>query len=188
MAMMKNEKNKFGKLDRAARLRCPVVRGLVPKVQGGFGLLELIIAMAILAIGMLGIMKLQMQSGFGNAASRQNTAAVNLARSQMEKIRRIGAYTYGAATIDELIDSPANDTTNDLDDWATPDHTEGPFNEGMDPSAGGKIYTTSWNVVHDHPIVGFKTIRIRVSWTTMAEEKHVDIETQIGRKRSKYFN
>jgi prepilin-type N-terminal cleavage/methylation domain-containing protein len=185
MAMMKNEKNKFGKRDKAARSGCPLVRGLVPKVQGGFGLLELIIAMTILAIGMLGIMKLQMQSGFGNAASRQTTAAVNLARSKMEEIRRIGAYTFLAPTIAALADT---NTTNDLGDWSPPDFSEGPFNESMDASAGGKIFTRSWNVVHDYPITGFKTIRIRVSWTTLAEEKHVDIETQIGRKRSKYFN
>ena len=54
--------------------------------RDGFGLLELLIAMTILAIGMLGIMKLQMQSGFGNAASRETSAAVTLARSKMEAL------------------------------------------------------------------------------------------------------
>ena len=163
------------------------VQTLTPKVQGGFGLLELLIAMTILAIGMLGIMKLQMQSGFGNAASRHNSAAVNLARSKMEELKRIGAYSIQEGAIPALADTPVNDTTNDLADWTTPDHTEGPFNESAESGTGGKIFTRSWNVVHDFPISGFKTIRVRVSWNSHGEEKHVDMETQIGRKDMTFF-
>lgn len=154
-----------------------------PESQGGFGLLELLIAMTILAIGMLGIMKLQMQSGFGNAASRQNSAAVNLARSKMEELKRIGAYSIQGGAIAALADS---DTTNDLGDWSSPDFTEGPLNESAS-SGGGQIFTRSWNVVHDYPIPGFKTIRVRVSWDSHGEEKHVDLETQIGLKDMVYF-
>ena len=61
--------------------------------QGGFGLLELMIAMTILAIGILGIMKLQMQASFGNSASRNTSAAVNLARSKLESLKRVGSYS-----------------------------------------------------------------------------------------------
>jgi prepilin-type N-terminal cleavage/methylation domain-containing protein len=187
--MMNREDIKFSKYNRFHRLYQPVARGLIPKVQGGFGLLELLIAITILAIGMLGIMKLQMQSGFGNAASRHNSAAVNLARSKMEEIRRIGAWPLPiqGAPIPALADTPVNDTTNDLADWITPDHTEGPLNESAEASIGGKIFTRSWNVVHDFPITGFKTIRIRVSWTAQGVDKHVDMETQIGRKDMRFF-
>ncbi len=183
MAMMNREDIKFGKYNRFHRLYQPVARGLIPKVQGGFGLLELLIAITILAIGMLGIMKLQMQSSFGNAASRHNSAAVNLARSKMEELKRIGAYSIQGGAIAALADT---DTTNDLSDWSSPDFTEGPFNESAE-SGGGKIFTRSWNVVHDFPIPGFKTIRIRVSWTAQGVDKHVDMETQIGRKDMAYF-
>jgi len=184
MAMMEYTGIGSGRSNKFRRLLGRSHRGLAPKVQGGFGLLELLIAITILAIGMLGIMKLQMQSGFGNAASRQNSAAVNLARSKMEELKRIGAYSIQGGAIPSLADT---DTTNDLGDWSSPDFTEGPFNESADPSTGGKIYTRSWNVVHDFPIPDFKTIRVRVSWTTHGEEKHVDMETQIGLKDMVYF-
>ena len=167
-----------------------VVRVLTPKSRDGFGLLELVIAMSILAIGTLGIMKLQMMSGFGNVSSRHNSAAVNLARSKMEEIKRIGAYSVQGDPISGLPAIPAladTDTANDLNNWATPDFTEGPLNESADSSIGGKIFTRSWNVVHDHPIPGFKSIRIRVSWTTGGQDKHVELETQIGRKDLEYF-
>ena len=161
-------------------------RWMVPKKQGGFGLLELLIALTILAIGMLGIMKLQMQSGIGNVSSRHNSAAVNLARSKMEELKRIGAYSIQGGAIASLADT---DTTNDLGDWTTPDFSEGPMNESEDASdLGGRIFTRSWNVVHDYPIPNFKTIRVRVSWTAGGQDKYVEMETQIGLKDLEHFN
>lgn len=158
----------------------------------GFTLLELLIAMTILAIGLLGIMKLQMQSGFGNVHSRQQSAAVNLARSKMEEIKRIGAWSIqgdpitGQEAIPALMDT---DTSYDLDNWSSPDFSEGPLNEDEDSSnPRGKIYTRAWNVVHDYPIPDFKTIRVRVSWTTGGQYKYVELETQIGKKDLQYFN
>jgi hypothetical protein len=148
--------------------------------------------MTILAIGLLGIMKLQMQSGFGNVHSRQQSAAVNLARSKMEEIKRIGAWSIqgdpitGQEAIPALMDT---DTSYDLNNWSSPDFSEGPLNEDEDSSnPRGKIYTRAWNVVHDYPIPDFKTIRVRVSWTTGGQYKYVELETQIGKKDLQYFN
>jgi type IV pilus assembly protein PilV len=184
MAMMDQRKIKIGRGSGRGRRCCSLSRRLIFKNQSGFGLLELLIAITILAIGMLGIMKLQMQSAFGNTASRKNTAAVNLARSKMEELKRIGAYSIQGGAIPALADT---DTTYDLDDWTDPDFTDGPFNEAADSSASGKIYTRSWNVVQDYPIAGFKSIRVRVSWNDQGIEKHVDLETQIGLKDMAYF-
>ena len=174
-------------IDRVKKMvkvsRALAVRVLSPRVQNGFGLLELLIALTILAVGMLGIMKLQMQSGFGNVASRQQSAAVNLARSKLEELKRIGAYSIQGGAIAALADT---DTTNDLANWSSPDFSESPMSESADDT-GGKIYTRMWNVVHDYPITGFKTIRVRVTWTASGVEKHVDLETQIGIKDMVYF-
>lgn len=160
-------------------------RSHAPDATGGFTLLELLIAMTILAVGMLGIMKLQMQSGLGNVASRDLSAAVNLARSKMEELRRINAYTVQAGVIPDLDD---NGTTDDLADWSNPDFSDSVLlNEDADSSGGRKIFTRAWNVRHHWPVTNFKTVRIRVSWTTGGQEKHVDLETQIGPKDKEYF-
>ena len=156
----------------------------------GFGLLELVIAMTILAVGMLGIVKLQMQSGFGNASSRNISAAVNLARSKLEYLKRIGSYSTQEGSIVELVDpESANPATAiDMDDWPNPDFSEGPFNEAHDGSSKGKIFSRSWNVVDNYPLAGFKTIRMRVSWTSFqGAPKYVDMETQVGQKDLTYF-
>jgi len=159
--------------------------------MGGFGLLELLIALTILAIGMLGITKLQMQSSFGNVGSRNQSAAANLARSKLEELKRVGAYSVQGGVVVDLVDpesaNPA--ATIDLGDWSTPDFTEGPFNESQDPSNPlGKIFTRSWNVVDNYPIVDFKTIRIRVSWNSAGRPRYVEMETQIGLKDLEYFD
>ena len=159
--------------------------------KGGFGLLELLIALTILAVGILGVTKLQMQSSFGNAGSRSQSAAANLARSKLEELKRIGAYSVQEGAVLDLVDPESANppTTIDLADWSTPDFTEGPFNESQDPSNPlGKIYTRSWNVVDNHPIVNFKTVRIRVSWNQAGQPRHVDMETQIGLKDLQYFD
>jgi type IV pilus assembly protein PilV len=159
--------------------------------RGGFGMLELLIALTILAIGILGITKLQMQSSFGNAGSRNQSAANNLARSKLEEIKRVGAYSIQEGAILDLVDPESANppTTIDLADWTTPDFTEGPFNESQDPSNPlGKIFTRSWNVVDNYPILNFKTVRIRVSWNQAGQPRYVDMETQIGLKDLEYFD
>jgi len=158
--------------------------------NGGFGLLELLIAMAILAISTLGIISLQMQSGFGNVGSRNQSAAVNLARSKMEELKRVGSYTVQFGSVPSLVDpeSAYPVTANDLGNWTSPDYSEGPFNEAMDSSiSGGQIFTRAWNVVDHLPIVNFKTVRVRVSWEEQGKPRFVDLETQIGRKDLDFY-
>jgi prepilin-type N-terminal cleavage/methylation domain-containing protein len=152
--------------------------------QAGFGLLELMIALTILAIGILGIMKLQMQSSFGNAASRNNTAAVNLARSKLESLKRVGSYSIQEGVVLELQDQ--NGSTA-LDDWTNPDFSEGPVNEAEDSSSLGKIFTRMWNIADSTPMTNFKTVRVRVKWSHNGEPRFVDLETQVGLKDLGYF-
>jgi prepilin-type N-terminal cleavage/methylation domain-containing protein len=158
--------------------------------QGGFGLLELMIAMTILAIGILGIMKLQMQASFGNSASRNNSAAVNLARSKLESLKRVGSYSVQEGVVLELQDQ--NGSTA-LDNWTNPDFPADPtdpinlINEAEDSSSFGRIFTRMWNVADSTPMTNFKTIRVRVTWSHNGEPRHVDLETQVGLKDLEYF-
>ncbi|MDF1535215.1 MAG: prepilin-type N-terminal cleavage/methylation domain-containing protein [bacterium] len=161
--------------------------------QRGFGLLELLIAMTILAVGILGIMKLQMQSSFGNTASRNTSAAVNLARSKIESLKRVGSYCLQNQNNPSIVNSAVPDLqdqngSTSLDNWTTPDFTDPPMNESQDSSGLGKIFTRKWNIADNTPIPDFKTIRVRVEWTWNGEPRYLDLETQIGFKDTVYFN
>lgn len=156
----------------------------------GFSLLELLIAMAIFAIGILGIVKLQMQSSYGNTSARHMSSAVNLARNKVEALKQIRAYyipTTGGTEIvaTDLVDP---DTGNDLGNWTSPDHTEGAFlAEDGTPGGSGAIYTREWNIVNDMPDTNVKTVRVRVSWPEGSVTRSVVLDTQIARKNLDYY-
>ena len=152
--------------------------------ESGFGLLELMIALTIMAVGILGIMKLQMQASFGNIASRNNTAAVNLARSKLESLKRVGSYSIQEGVVVELQDQNGSTALNN---WTTPDFSEGPLNESEENSSFGKIFTRKWNIADNTPMSNFKTVRVRVEWLHNGEPRHVDLETQVGLKDLEYF-
>ncbi len=158
--------------------------------QRGFGLIELMIAMTIMAVGILGIMKLQMQASFGNAGSRNTSAAVNLARSKLESLKRVGSYSIQEGVVVALQDQ--NGSTA-LDDWTDPDFPADPsdpsnlINEADDSRPLGRIFMVMWNIADNTPMTNFKTVRVRVAWTQNGQPRHLDLETQIGLKDLEYF-
>lgn len=155
--------------------------------EGGFTLLELLIAMAILALGLTGIVNVQMRSSLGNMGARNMTAAVNLARSKIEELRRVKLYyipTSGAAEVvaPDLQDDGDN---TDLGNWTNPDHQDaGALDEkGL---LGGR-YIVAWNIADGVPGANMKTVRVRVSWTEGSTPRSVELETQIARKNLDYY-
>lgn len=157
---------------------------------GGFTLLEILIAMAILSVAMLGIIKMQVMGGNAVANSRSLSAATNLCRGKIEDLRRIRAF-YKVKPNDltfvvqpDLVD-PEGGASNDLGDWTTPDHGDGVTRTESGAEQG--VFTRSWNVVDNLPAAGIKTVRVRVAWTDMGGERHVDLETQVALKTLEYY-
>jgi prepilin-type N-terminal cleavage/methylation domain-containing protein len=156
----------------------------------GFTLLEILIAMSILSVAMLGIIKMQMIGGKGIGNSRNISAATNLCRGKIEDIRKIRSWYIAVAgapvqTDPDLLDPEAG-ATNDLADWSTPDHRDGGT---MDENGGGDgIFTRMWNVVDNLPAAGMKTVRVRVAWEEAGRPRFVELETQVARKNLDYYN
>ncbi|MCJ7663966.1 MAG: type IV pilus modification protein PilV [Desulfobacterales bacterium] len=68
--------------------------------QRGFTLLEVMIALVILAVGLLGLASLQIMAIKGNSYGQQMTVASTLAQNQLEQLRRTaGALTAGGDTV-----------------------------------------------------------------------------------------
>jgi type IV pilus modification protein PilV len=76
--------------------------------EQGFSLIELMIAMLVLAIGMLGGIAVICAATASNGRSKLNTTAATIAESTMEKILAIPAGTTGAAAQTSITDCAGN--------------------------------------------------------------------------------
>ncbi|MEE9610830.1 MAG: prepilin-type N-terminal cleavage/methylation domain-containing protein [Desulfatiglandales bacterium] len=104
----------------------------------GFTLIELMVALFILSIGLLGMIKMQMSSIQGNAFSGRMTTAIALAQDQMEII-----------------------INQDLDPWEDVTDTLG------NPTLMGRQYagyTVNWTITTDVPTPNLATVNVEVQW------------------------
>jgi type IV pilus modification protein PilV len=139
--------------------------------QQGFTILEVLIAMFILAFGLLAIASMQTTAIKGNSQAMGLTEAVNLAQYQMETLI---ARPY---TDPLLTDTNGNGTGHDADRDGVDDTSGQDF--GLDDTVDGTgtviadqnwtdpsgVYTLYWNVAVDEPIQNVKRIRLIVRWT-----------------------
>ena len=113
----------------------------------GFTLLEVLIAVAVLAFGLLAIAQMQVIAIRFNYQGRDATGAVTLAKDQLESLKTL---PFGHADLDDTTDTNNDDLANTV----TIDH-EDPNNP-----IDGK-YTRIWNVAEGGTT---KSVMIVVSW------------------------
>lgn len=118
-----------------------------PRAPAGFTLLEVMIALAILAVGLLAIARMQMTAIQGNADARDVTRATKWARDKIEDLM-IRGYD------DTMLTDMDGDGGAGLDD----------IGEGADRSEARGGYTVFWNVSEDDPVANAKTVRVVVAW------------------------
>lgn len=107
----------------------------------GFTLIEVLVAITIFSIGILGVAQLQLSSVSGNATSRMQTEATIFISDRIEQLM---AAQYNDAVLD-----PANNPQTDVQDE----------------------YTITWNVTDNTPAINTKTIRVVVDWNTRGKNR-----------------
>lgn len=120
--------------------------------QGGFTLIEVVVSLAILAVGMVGLSVVSPLAVQGVGASGSVTKAVGLCQQKLGDITVLG---YD----DPLLEAGAAhaDTLNPI----------------------GGTYHRTWVVTEDTPIAGCKLIEVTVSWRG-AREQRVSLSTVIS--------
>jgi type II secretion system protein I len=101
----------------------------------GFTLMEVLVAMTLLSLGLLGVANLTIGIIKGNTYSRNVTTATIVAQQQIEQAQRIG-YT----------------SANALAGTAT-------------VSMGGTSFTRTTTVTNSSPATNMKTVSVAVSWS-----------------------
>jgi prepilin-type N-terminal cleavage/methylation domain-containing protein len=120
----------------------------MPKLQrslrseaSGFTILEVVIAMAILGLGMLAIAAAQISSLRISSQSRYLTESMNLAHQQMETFQ-----------LTPLTSLPAPGSYNDAANPIQPDATN------------STTYSRSWIVTANNPSPGITRLEVQVDW------------------------
>lgn len=124
----------------------------------GFTLIEVLISLAILAIGVVVIIKFQADMLRNMGSTQQQSEAVSLAENKLNELRNyVSLTTAGGTPSYEQIVNGSQTTTNN-----------------------NTTYTTSW-VVTTVSSPPYKTVAITVSWTNSANQtESVSLESIIG--------
>ncbi len=127
----------------------------------GFSLIEVMIAIVILAIGIFSLHSMQLTSINGNSKANLITNATNFAGDRIEQLMQMD--------YDDLVDLDGDgDGTGQDSDADGADDDGGNF--GLDDTtaatadgtenSGNGVYTLFWNVAVDHPVTNSTTIRV----------------------------
>jgi type IV pilus assembly protein PilV len=123
-------------------------------VNNGFTLIEVLIAMTIFSIGILGLMTLQVISIRGTTLSDTATVAGTIAQMHMEKIINADFFASGLKDINAS-------NNHELDSTINRDYQNSDV-DGEPVDLGG--YNLVLNVADDTPIPNTKTIVVLVTW------------------------
>ena len=127
------------------------MRANIMKHEGGFTLVEMLIAVSILSAGLLALGSMQVSAISGSAYSASVTERSTLAADRLEKLLAL-PYTHA-----------------DLSSGAHAD---------PNPPTGR---TVRWNIVDNAPLVNTKTITLTVQWMDHAAQKSVSMQRIIAR-------
>ena len=133
-----------------------------PKIadQGAFTLLEVVVAMLLLSVALLGLMALQIRSVRSNSFSNAMTVATCFARNQIEKLR-----TQSADDWDSLDDGTFREIVRDTD---------------VDSGAARMVFTREWEIATHMDRI--RDVSVTVSWRQEGQPHKINVNTQIAKR------
>lgn len=141
------------------------MQNIANKNQSGFTLLELLIALVIFAVGILGVYTMQISSITGNAKSRAISEASVTASDRIERFLSVDYANW----LDTDGDGTGQDTNvvggDGIDDDGGNfglDDTTTATADGADDHDGDGVDDIFWNVAFEFPYPNTKTIRVFV--------------------------
>ncbi len=156
----------------------------------GFTLIEVIVAMAVLAIGILALQTMQITSIKGNAHANRLTTSSIWASDRLERIHALPYRDMSLTCADDLMcDNNLNGTDQDLDMDGLDTETTAPgtdTNFGLDNDTAltadhvitaantDGVHTIFINIANNHPIRNNKTVRVIVLSEQFGKTRRVE--------------
>ncbi len=137
--------------------------------QGGYTLIEVLVAMAIFLIGILAVLMMQIKAIDTNAGARSVTENYTWAMDRVEELLRLnydhawlaaGEYSVAAGTLTQAADGIDNNANGQIDE----------------DGESGQI-SISWTVQVDFPVVDTKSVRVTVlQRRPLARDKVINVD------------
>lgn len=129
---------------RLGRVPC----GLTPRgerltLDSGFTLVEILVAMAIFAIAVLGLAIGATSVMRANQTSYFNTVATNLAQDKLEQFKATAVASLPACPVYTTSDPNCFDNQTSL----------------------GLTFTRSWQIIANSPVAGVSRLDVKIDWT-----------------------
>ena len=125
------------------------------KDRRGFSLVEVLIAMVVLSIAMMGLATLQVRCMRSNDLANRTTQAANLAQVKLEEL--LFMVAEGEHFAADVYDDDENPVSVPADDQ-------------------GAIFTRSWEFLDDEPVPAARTIIVTVTWDDPMGEHVAEVE------------
>jgi type IV pilus assembly protein PilV len=116
----------------------------------GFGIIEVLIAIFLLAIGIFGLVSLQSRGIRGNDLGNRTSQAIGLAQDKVE----------------QLINDNASGQTL----------TAGTDNDVDETGSAGGIFTRNWQIQNNTPVNNADTVTVTVTWNDVAGQHTVTMD------------
>jgi len=136
------------------------------KNEEGFTLLEALVAITILAVGLLAVATMQTTAVRGNTRAIGLTEAMTVAQTRVERMESLG---YNDAVFTD--GGGANDGAAGLGDIPADGQ-----DLGVKVGNRGLAYNVYWNVAPNWPLANAMTIRVIVIWTEKGNQRSASLE------------
>ena len=146
------------------------------KSEQGYTLVEILIAIAILAFGLMAVATMQVTAIKTNATASGISQGMTLAQAKVEELMNLSYSalidTTGDGT-DEDDGFGLNNTVDPADECNNDPVSDGFWPDDWDCSASYRLF---WNIAVDEPVTNSKTIRVIVTWTERGKDKRIALD------------
>jgi type IV pilus assembly protein PilV len=116
--------------------------------QAGFSLIEILVAITLFSVGVLGLAAGTISVTRTNQNSHLNASAINIAQAKFEDLKAMTSTAFAALSCPSFTSTGCSDS----------------------PTASGKTYARSWQITADSPVTGVNKIDVRVNWADYANQ------------------
>ena len=151
----------------------------MPKLkEEGYTLIEILVAIAILAFGLMAVATMQVTAIKTNAVASGMSQGLTLAQDKAEELMNLSYSTLIDTTGDGTDEDDGfglNNTVDPADECNNEPVSDGfwPADPSWDCTAKYRLF---WNVAVDEPVADSKIIRVIVIWTERGKDKRISLD------------